>query len=148
MLVSALIGSTIEKSTLALRGKTWFSVVWICSWLAVKPPLRPCSGGSYTSSQTLTSKVGLEKTQLSQLQTDRRIRNKVCFEDKVQAEMDRVVGHSRQPTTADRTNMPYTDAVIHEIQRMGNIVPLNGLRMAAKDTTLGGYIIPKVHLIF
>uniref|UniRef100_A0A3P9IAH4 Cytochrome P450, family 2, subfamily N, polypeptide 13 n=1 Tax=Oryzias latipes TaxID=8090 RepID=A0A3P9IAH4_ORYLA len=65
------------------------------------------------------------------------------IQDKVQAEMDRVVGHSRQPTTADRTNMPYTDAVIHEIQRMGNIVPLNGLRMAAKDTTLGGYIIPK-----
>lgn len=45
---------------------------------------------------------------------------------------------------ADRPNLPYTDAVIHEVQRMGNIVPLNGLRMAAKDTTLGGYFIPKV----
>ncbi len=48
---------------------------------------------------------------------------------------------------ADRPNLPYTDAVIHEIQRMGNIVPLNGLRMAAKDMTLGGYFIPKVHLL-
>ena len=40
--------------------------------------------------------------------------------------------------------MPYTEAVVHEIQRMGNIVPLNALRMAEKDTTLGGYFIPKV----
>ncbi|XP_068449181.1 cytochrome P450 2J6-like [Clinocottus analis] len=65
------------------------------------------------------------------------------IQDKVQAEIDGVIGRSRGPTMADRPDMPYTDAVIHEIQRMGNIVPLNGLRMAAKDTTLGGYFIPK-----
>uniref|UniRef100_A0A4W5J8U0 Uncharacterized protein n=1 Tax=Hucho hucho TaxID=62062 RepID=A0A4W5J8U0_9TELE len=39
--------------------------------------------------------------------------------------------------------MSYTAGVIHEIQRMGNIVPLNGLRMANRHTTLGGYFIPK-----
>uniref|UniRef100_A0A3P9N2W6 Cytochrome P450, family 2, subfamily N, polypeptide 13 n=1 Tax=Poecilia reticulata TaxID=8081 RepID=A0A3P9N2W6_POERE len=65
------------------------------------------------------------------------------IQDKVQEEIDKVVGQSRQPTMADRSNMPYTDAVIHEIQRMGNIVPLNALRMAARDTVLGGYFIPK-----
>ncbi|KAJ8388424.1 hypothetical protein AAFF_G00133000 [Aldrovandia affinis] len=65
------------------------------------------------------------------------------IQEKVQAEIDQVIGQSRQPTMADRANMPYTDAVIHEVQRMGNIVPLNALRMANKDTTLGGYFIPK-----
>ena len=64
--------------------------------------------------------------------------------EKVQAEIDSVIGQSHQPSMADRANMPYTEAVVHEIQRMGNIVPLNALRMAEKDTTLGGYFIPKV----
>ena len=66
--------------------------------------------------------------------------------EKVQTEIDRTIGRTRQPNMADRPNLPYTDAVIHEIQRMGNIVPLNGLRMTTKDTTLGGYFLPKVRL--
>ncbi|KAJ7993458.1 hypothetical protein DPEC_G00272640 [Dallia pectoralis] len=61
----------------------------------------------------------------------------------VQAEIDAVVGSSRQPSMEDRDRMPYTDAVIHEIQRMGNITPLNFTRLATKDTWVGGYIIPK-----
>lgn len=64
--------------------------------------------------------------------------------EKVQKEIDRVIGQSRQPTMADKPNMPYTEAVIHEFQRMGNIVPAGFPKMASKDTTLGGYFIPKV----
>ena len=40
--------------------------------------------------------------------------------------------------------MPYTNAVIHEVLRMGNIIPLNVPREVAVDTTLAGYGLPKV----
>ncbi|XP_063057367.1 cytochrome P450 2J2-like isoform X2 [Engraulis encrasicolus] len=62
---------------------------------------------------------------------------------KVQSEIDAVIGQSRPPSMADKANMPYTEAVIHEIQRIGDIVPINVPRMAGRDTTLGGYFIPK-----
>uniref|UniRef100_A0A8C7WMW5 Cytochrome P450, family 2, subfamily P, polypeptide 10 n=1 Tax=Oryzias sinensis TaxID=183150 RepID=A0A8C7WMW5_9TELE len=69
------------------------------------------------------------------------------IQEKVQAEIDAVIGSSRQPSMADKESMPYTDAVIHEIQRMANILPLGVLRMASKDTTLDKYTIPKGTMI-
>ncbi|XP_051510950.1 cytochrome P450 2J3-like isoform X1 [Myxocyprinus asiaticus] len=62
---------------------------------------------------------------------------------KVQEEIDRVVGSSRQPSLSDKDSMPYTNAVIHEIQRIGNIVPLNVVRVAVESTQIGKYSIPK-----
>uniref|UniRef100_H9H5W2 Uncharacterized protein n=1 Tax=Monodelphis domestica TaxID=13616 RepID=H9H5W2_MONDO len=67
------------------------------------------------------------------------------IQGKIQAEIDRVVGQSRLPTMADRENMPYTNAAVHEIQRMGNIVPFNVPRMSTVDTTVAGYHVPKVN---
>ncbi|KFW64190.1 Cytochrome P450 2J6, partial [Pygoscelis adeliae] len=37
----------------------------------------------------------------------------------------------------------YTNAVIHEVQRKGNIIPLNVPRLTVKDTVLDGFHIPK-----
>ncbi|KAM8788921.1 cytochrome P450 2J2-like isoform 1-T1 [Rhynchonycteris naso] len=65
------------------------------------------------------------------------------IQEKVHAEIDKVIGHSQQPSTAVRELMPYTNAVIHEVQRMGNIVPLNVPREVTVDTTLAGYHLPK-----
>ncbi len=66
---------------------------------------------------------------------------------KVQEEIDRVVGGSRQPSLSDKDNMPYTNAVIHEIQRIGNIIPINVVRATVEDTQIGTYSIPKVGLV-
>ncbi|XP_029284837.1 cytochrome P450 2J2-like [Cottoperca gobio] len=62
---------------------------------------------------------------------------------KVQDEIDKVIGQSRQPSMEDRANLPYTDAVIHEIQRMGNVIPLSLPHSTNKEIQLGGYTIPK-----
>lgn len=69
------------------------------------------------------------------------------IQEKVQAEIDTVIGPSQPPSMAARESMPYTNAVIHEVQRMGNIIPLNVPREVAADTTLAGYHLPKGTII-
>ncbi|XP_060128267.1 cytochrome P450 2K6-like isoform X2 [Zootoca vivipara] len=61
---------------------------------------------------------------------------------KVQEEIEKVVGSS-QPRIEHRTKMPYTDAVVHEIQRFANVNPTNLPHATATDVTLNGYFIPK-----
>ncbi|XP_069593145.1 cytochrome P450 2D14-like [Ranitomeya imitator] len=64
-------------------------------------------------------------------------------QSKVQEEIDRIIGRERKPTMGDVLQMPYTNAVIHEVQRCGDIVPLALPHMAHRDMEIKGYFIPK-----
>uniref|UniRef100_A0A8I5ZXI6 Cytochrome P450 2E1 n=1 Tax=Rattus norvegicus TaxID=10116 RepID=A0A8I5ZXI6_RAT len=63
--------------------------------------------------------------------------------EKLHEEIDRVIGPSRVPAVRDRLDMPYMDAVVHEIQRFINLVPSNLPHEATRDTVFQGYVIPK-----
>ncbi|XP_054724534.1 cytochrome P450 18a1-like [Uloborus diversus] len=62
---------------------------------------------------------------------------------KIFSEIQEVLGHDRFPSRADHVNMPYTEAVILEMNRWKTIIPLNLMRYTLQDTELNGYFIPK-----
>ncbi|KAM5272468.1 cytochrome P450 2E1 [Ctenodactylus gundi] len=65
------------------------------------------------------------------------------IEEKLHEEIDRVIGPNRVPSMKDKLEMPYMDAVVHEIQRFIKLVPSNLPHEATQDTKFQGYVIPK-----
>ncbi|KAJ3600407.1 hypothetical protein NHX12_031391 [Muraenolepis orangiensis] len=65
----------------------------------------------------------------------------------LQEELSSMIG-SRQVRVEDRKNLPYTDAVIHEIQRLANIVPMSLPHTTSQDITFQGYFIKKGTVVY
>ncbi|XP_055513869.1 cytochrome P450 2D6-like isoform X1 [Leucoraja erinacea] len=64
-------------------------------------------------------------------------------QSQVHEEIDRVIGNGKKPKLEDREEMPFTNAVIHETQRLGNIGPISLPHQTYRDTEVMGYTIPK-----
>uniref|UniRef100_H0WUI0 unspecific monooxygenase n=1 Tax=Otolemur garnettii TaxID=30611 RepID=H0WUI0_OTOGA len=58
-------------------------------------------------------------------------------------EINHVVGRHRSPCMRDRSRMPYTDAMVHEVQRYIDLVPNNLPRAMTYDIKFRNYLIPK-----
>ncbi|XP_072520419.1 cytochrome P450 2F2-like isoform X2 [Salminus brasiliensis] len=91
-------------------------------------------GGTETSSNTLlTAFLYLMK------HTD--------IQERCQQEIDEVLEGKANVSFEDRHNMPYTNAVLHECQRIASTLPLSVPHCTTNDTDLMGYSIPKGTLI-
>ena len=62
---------------------------------------------------------------------------------RVQREVAENVGPSRMPTMKDKPYLPYTEAVLLETQRKGDVFPFGVPHACMEDMTLRGYHIPK-----
>uniref|UniRef100_A0A3Q3W3N1 Uncharacterized protein n=1 Tax=Mola mola TaxID=94237 RepID=A0A3Q3W3N1_MOLML len=65
------------------------------------------------------------------------------IQETMQQEISTVIGQERCPYVDDRKSLPFTDAVIHEIQRLLDIVPMSVPHYALHDISFRGYTIPK-----
>ncbi|XP_070609851.1 cytochrome P450 2J2-like [Erythrolamprus reginae] len=65
------------------------------------------------------------------------------IQEKVQKEIEDAFGSSGSISYQDRKKLPYTNAVIHEMQRFKYVLIYGVPRQSTKDVTMRGYHIPK-----
>ncbi|XP_029473196.1 cytochrome P450 2J5-like [Rhinatrema bivittatum] len=70
-----------------------------------------------------------------------------AVQEEVQKELDAVLIPSQIVCYEDRKRLPYTNAVIHEIQRYANIASVGLARQCTKDTSIRGFLITKGTII-
>ncbi|XP_039986015.1 cytochrome P450 2F3-like isoform X1 [Xiphias gladius] len=69
------------------------------------------------------------------------------IQENMQQEIDTVIGQERCPYMEDRKSLPFTDAVLHEIQRLMDIVPMSIPHYTLQDISFRGYTIPKATMV-
>ncbi|XP_077839157.1 cytochrome P450 2S1 isoform X3 [Macaca mulatta] len=67
---------------------------------------------------------------------------------RVREELTQELGSGRAPSLGDRTRLPYTDAVLHEAQRLLALVPMGIPRTLMRTTRFRGYTLPQGTEVF
>ncbi|XP_012791248.2 cytochrome P450 2C21-like [Sorex araneus] len=62
---------------------------------------------------------------------------------KAQKEIERVIGKQRSPCMQDRSNMPYMDALVHEVQRFIDLIPYILPHTVTRNIKFREYFFPK-----
>ena len=62
---------------------------------------------------------------------------------KVQKELDSLLAKDEWVTVSHRKQLPYTDATLHEIWRLGPVGPVAAIRCPDQDVKIGDYVIEK-----
>ncbi|CAH1263867.1 CYP2U1 [Branchiostoma lanceolatum] len=65
------------------------------------------------------------------------------IQEKVQQEIDSVLGPNQEPSMVHRSQMPYTEATLTEVSRLASVAPFAVPHGTSYDTTFRGYDIPK-----
>uniref|UniRef100_A0A3P8QJ91 Cytochrome P450, family 2, subfamily Y, polypeptide 3 n=1 Tax=Astatotilapia calliptera TaxID=8154 RepID=A0A3P8QJ91_ASTCA len=65
------------------------------------------------------------------------------IQEKMQQEIDTVIGKGRCPRMEDRKSLHFSLAVIHEVQRFLDLIPLSIPHYTLNDISFRGYTIPK-----
>ncbi|XP_050002610.1 cytochrome P450 2J5-like [Alexandromys fortis] len=70
-----------------------------------------------------------------------------AIQERVQQELDEVLGASQAISYEDRERLPYTRAVLHEVQRLSSVVAVGAVRQCVTSTRIHGYYVPKGTII-
>ncbi|XP_063146020.1 cytochrome P450 1B1-like [Candoia aspera] len=68
--------------------------------------------------------------------------------EQLQADLDRVVGRERLPTTDDRASLPRLEAFLYETLRYSSFVPVTIPHATTADVLLDGFRIPEGTVVF
>ncbi|XP_014675444.1 PREDICTED: steroid 17-alpha-hydroxylase/17,20 lyase-like [Priapulus caudatus] len=87
--------------------------------------------------------AGTDTTSMTLLWTIKFMMAYPEIQKKGQEEIDHVIGQDRLVNFHDKQNLPYCDAILHEVMRHRLPAPIALPHCATIDTTVGGYDVPK-----